>query len=124
MPIPHLAARNDVGLFVSALLNHPPQSLKGKPVAAASTTLTYQEAAATFSKVCGYKVKYEQMPPGQLTRSMPGIGAVFEDMFNYLNDFGFCGNMETLNADDVSFSTSLALRARNHMGHPFSSTHC
>ncbi|KAK3064603.1 hypothetical protein LTS18_005736 [Coniosporium uncinatum] len=81
--------RRDMGAFVKALVQAEP----GKNLLGVASTMSWKEWAQLWGKINGVECRYEQMPDGALTAMMPGgLGREFEDMFRYMDYYGYAGN--------------------------------
>jgi hypothetical protein len=74
-----------------------------EPVYMYSEPLTFEEMIAVFQKVTGRKMRYEQLPYGELARQSPILGDAFQKMYDYLcNDDTRSGGGAYTSPDEVS----------------------
>ncbi|TQS33626.1 hypothetical protein Golomagni_06021 [Golovinomyces magnicellulatus] len=86
--LPFIAAEEDSGPFVQALINEP----AGKNIIAYREWLTMQEFAAIFSDVTGLKSEIVTLPKGQSNVPLPpDLALEFADNWAYWNEFGYEG---------------------------------
>ncbi|KAF1991297.1 NAD(P)-binding protein [Aulographum hederae CBS 113979] len=91
--IPMVHPRKDCGHFVHALVSVPP----GKNLLGVASSLSWSEWAQLWAKTVGVECKYEQMPYGEMDKLMPGgMGAELEDMFKYMDLYGYDGSDPTV----------------------------
>lgn len=96
-----LNARRDIGSFVVAALQLPPQGVRGPPVFAYSQELNFEQIAATIKHATGIDISYRQSDAGVMTKNVPVIGKEFEQMYNYNNAYAFAGNTRMVMPSDV-----------------------
>jgi hypothetical protein len=70
-----VACRSDVGLFVAAMLQRPPQGLNGLRVIAMSGQLNFEQACSILSKVTGKQIHYSQVEHGVMANYDKIVGA-------------------------------------------------
>ncbi|KAB5547362.1 hypothetical protein GE09DRAFT_1288996 [Coniochaeta sp. 2T2.1] len=88
---PLVAAVNDTGKFVGAILAEP-EKYAGKRICAAVGLFSWEEIVATLTKVTGIKTVYEQGPVEAYRDSLPElVRDVFAEAFSYYDDFGYYG---------------------------------
>lgn len=88
---PLIAAVADTGKFVGTILADP-DKYEGKTFCAAQGLYSWEDVAATVTKVTGMKTVYEQGPVEEYKNSLPPIMAdVFVEGFSYYDDFGYYG---------------------------------
>lgn len=80
----------------------PPSLDVSAPVLAASQTLTFPQITAVLSSHLGVEIRYERSAPGAMEASWGTFGRVFDAMYEYYNAFGFCGEVQTRQAGEVS----------------------
>lgn len=87
----------------------------GKNLAGAGGVHSWKEWAELFSKIKGVTCTYEDLPNGEMDKVIPGgLGAELEDMFRYMDDFGYFGGDKTvIYPSEVSSSGALSNMATN-----------
>ncbi|KAL6862209.1 NAD(P)-binding protein [Trichoderma novae-zelandiae] len=85
---PFIAAEEDTGAFVTALVDEP----AGKNVIGYREWLTHREVMAIFSRATGIPAEAVQLPAGQSkVDSPPDLKLELDDNFAYWNEFGYEG---------------------------------
>ncbi|KAF1934495.1 NAD(P)-binding protein [Clathrospora elynae] len=87
--IPHLNPRTDVGPFVRALLQLPPQST----LMAASEWCTWPEWMKTWGEVTGVRTSYKQVSVEDFDKEVPGgAGKEIGEMYEFSSEYGYNAN--------------------------------
>lgn len=109
--LPFIAAEEDSGAFVKALVEEP----AGKNVIGYREWLTLREFVAAFTKATGLPAEIVRLPHGQLRFEVPAdLKQELVDNFAYFSEFGYEGRDDPtiIHPKDVSGSVSLHLRKR------------
>lgn len=81
------------GEFVKALLKVP----AGQNLLGAASILSWSEYAALWGKIRGVTCRFERLDRKFLQEAIPGgIGEEFNDMFEYISEFGYDGGDPTV----------------------------
>lgn len=88
---PLVAARDDVGKFVGAILASP-ELYKGKTLYAATKQYTMADTARILSQASGRQIVYEQLSEQQFKDMLPGQAELFYQAFAYGAEFGYYGH--------------------------------
>ncbi|KAL1919576.1 uncharacterized protein VTP21DRAFT_1507 [Calcarisporiella thermophila] len=88
--VPMFPATLDVGPVVSQVFANREKFL-GKSIDVASDEYSFPEIAEIMSKVAGIPVRYQYIPPQDLSKELPFIAGNDEmrEMLEYFNDFGY-----------------------------------
>ena len=96
--IPHLDPRKDVGPFVQALLQLPPNST----LMAAGTWCTWPEWIQKWGQILGINTSYKQVTLADFEKWMPGgLGQELGDMFEFSTELFDRGDPNVLKATDL-----------------------
>lgn len=83
---PFIAAEEDSGPFVKALVNGP----AGENIIGYRGWLTMQELALSFTKATGLRAESVTLPPGEFPLPLPDeLKLELADNFAYWNEFGY-----------------------------------
>ena len=66
-----------------------------------SEALTFTQVVEILQKVTGHRIRYEQMPAGELERQEPVIGEEFQKMYDALNAYGTKGGADVVEPEQV-----------------------
>ena len=90
--LPYIAAANDTGKFVGAILAEP-EKYQGKTFCAAQALYTFEDIAATLSKATGKTVVYKQIPEQEFkdTLGVPFMADLFAQGFSCQEEHGYFG---------------------------------
>ncbi|KAL6409838.1 hypothetical protein AUP68_06236 [Ilyonectria robusta] len=92
-PVAQVDARHGTGEFVKALLKVP----AGQNLLGAASILSWKEYAALWGKIRGVTCRFERLDRKFLQEAIPGgIGEEFNDMFEYISEFGYDGGDPTV----------------------------
>ena len=89
--VPLIAAVDDTGKFVGAVLASPDE-YEGKTFCAATALYSLAEIADTMSKATGQKVVYTQIPLEEFKAGLPFATDIFVEGFSYSEEFGYYGS--------------------------------
>lgn len=96
-----LTATGDIGDYVSALFSFNSAALPQHPVLALSERRSMAEMAAIFAHVLGKNITYDQISTAQFEKEIPGLGLMLADMYGFMADFGYCGNVQTAGTKEL-----------------------
>jgi uncharacterized protein YbjT (DUF2867 family) len=87
--IPLIAASEDVGRFVSAILREP-EKFRGRKVCAAQGMYTWEEVAACLGRSAGVRIRYRQCSWEEWREMAPfeGLKDFLEQAYRYAEEFG------------------------------------
>ncbi|RSL55871.1 hypothetical protein CEP54_009115 [Fusarium duplospermum] len=108
--LPLIAAEEDSGPFVKALLQQP----AGVNLIGYREWISLRELAAALTKVTGHKAEVVALPKGQFPPGIPEeLKAELEDNFAYFNEFGYEGRDDPslTHPRDLKFPPSLETSA-------------
>ncbi|EEU34860.1 uncharacterized protein NECHADRAFT_64914 [Fusarium vanettenii 77-13-4] len=89
--VPYIAAEEDTGPIVKALINGP----AGKNVIGYRAWLTIQELAQAFSNATGLKAESVTLPGDEIFKYFPDeLRPEVEENFGYYNEFGYEGRAD------------------------------
>ncbi|KAB5545662.1 hypothetical protein GE09DRAFT_1243415 [Coniochaeta sp. 2T2.1] len=88
---PLIAAAEDTGKFVGAILAEP-EMFEGRRIEAAVGVYSWEEVAEVMTRVMGRKVVYQQVPVDAFKQILPhAAAAVFVGAYSYSEEFGYFG---------------------------------
>lgn len=69
---------------------------------AVSERMDFDSIYKVISKVVGQDIVYRQSAEGDMEQNDPVLGSIFEQMYEFFNEYGFAGDTKMLGRDEVS----------------------